>query len=69
MKNHYQTVKDIPKTPQKKLRKHSIRLKHARGSNSKKRGAHSIKNQENLKKPKDHGYQVQTHGSDGSGSS
>ena len=44
MKNHHQTVKDIPRTPQKKLQKHSIRLKHARGSNSKKEGAIINKN-------------------------
>jgi len=44
MKNHHQTVKDMPRIPQRKLQKDSIRLKHARGSNSKKEGAIINKN-------------------------
>ena len=39
MKNRYQTVKNNPRTPWKKLPKCSIQLQHARGSISKKEGA------------------------------
>ena len=53
----------MPRIPQKKLQKHSIRLKHARGSNGKKDGAISKQFQETEKNKKDLCYPAQTHGS------
>jgi len=51
MKNHHQRSRNTPRISWKKLQKFSIKLKHARGSNSKKDGAISKQFQETEKQP------------------
>jgi len=68
MKNHYQTVKNNPRTPWKKLPKCSIQLQHARGSISKKEGAISKQFQETEKTRKTYATRPIPTVPDGSGS-